>query len=302
MKKTVRFMTTTFLGLGLLMAPAGAADAQKDLPGPIDSLQDLQDTGKMLFKMADENNDGQISQQEAIDTGNLIVGGLFFRADADGNGTVSRQELQTIRNQVLAQRPYLRILVMRAQGTQNRAPGADGSNAAARNVGQGVVSLLDSNNDTQIQATELKQLVQTTVQGIFAAGDTNRDGQMSPAEVNAAEVGLARSAAQAAFASADTDGNGQLSQAEYDKAIIAPANAIFRTLDVNGDGQISQQEAQAFERFMTSQLRALHVPEPANSPRRLVESGRAPGEVAPVPNYNATGTRPVPQPTAPAPR
>src|SRR5262245_53875319 len=40
-----------------------------DIPGPIDSVRDLQDTAKMLFKMADTNNDGQISQKEAVDVG-----------------------------------------------------------------------------------------------------------------------------------------------------------------------------------------------------------------------------------------
>ena len=51
-----------------LSAPTARAQAERkagDVPGPIDSLQDLQDTGRMVFKMADTNNDGQISQQEA---------------------------------------------------------------------------------------------------------------------------------------------------------------------------------------------------------------------------------------------
>ena len=46
--------------------------------GPIQNIQDLQDTGKLLFKLADTNNDGQISQKEATDAGNLLVGGFFF--------------------------------------------------------------------------------------------------------------------------------------------------------------------------------------------------------------------------------
>ena len=43
----------------------------------------------MLFKLADTNNDGQISQKEATDAGNLLVGGFFFRADANGDGTLT---------------------------------------------------------------------------------------------------------------------------------------------------------------------------------------------------------------------
>jgi len=282
------------LAVGVLVLPARAADAQKDLPGPIDSLGDLQDSAKMLFKLADDNNDNQISQQEALDVGNLIVGAYFFRADKNGDGTVSKEEMREARDKVVAQKPLLRILWSRARTNDPQAA------ATARNAGQGILSILDSNNDGQIQAAEMRQMVQTSVQSAFAASDTNRDGQLTPSELNAAMAGIARSAVQAAFQQADTDGNGQLSQAEYDKSIVQPANAIFKALDANNDNQLSQQELQAAERILASQIRRLNVPEPANSPRHLIESGRTPGEVAPVPNFNTPGNRPAPG-TAPAP-
>jgi len=281
------------VAMGLLVLPLSvrAADAQPDLPGPIDSLKDLQDTGRMLFKIADGNNDGQISQKEAVDAGNLLVGGFFFRGDANGDGVLSKQELDTARDQLLAQKPYLRVLVQRAK-TADAAEGGQ-AKAAATNAKQGLMSVLDSNSDGNIQATELKQMVQTTVQSGFAAADTNRDGQLSPTEVNAAIVGGARAAAQAAFQTADSDNNGQISRAEFDKALVQPANVIFRMLDINNDGQLSQQEAQTAQRFIANQVRMLNVPEPANSPRRLIESGRRPSEVAPVPNIPANPARPA---------
>src|SRR4051794_28685350 len=64
-------------GLALIAMAATVTAQTRDVPGPIDSLQDLQDTGRMLFKIVDENNDGQISQKEAVDAGNLIAGGFF---------------------------------------------------------------------------------------------------------------------------------------------------------------------------------------------------------------------------------
>jgi len=308
---TFRMVGLSVLALMLVAMPARAADAQKDIPGPIDSLQDLQDTGKMLFKMADENNDGQVSQQEAIDVGNMLVGGVFFSADANGDGTLSTQELQQARDATLAKRPYLRVIAMRARANQGNAaaPGNAGNAAAPGNaagatntVGQGLMALLDSNNDRQVQATELKQMVQTTIQSVFAAADTNRDGQMSPSEVNAALAGAARTAMQASFQRVDSDNNGKISQAEFQKSVVEPANAVFHMIDANGDGQISTQEFQSAQRFLASQARALNMPEPANSPRHLIESGRTPGQVAPVPNFTppAAGARPV-QPVAPAP-
>jgi len=285
------------LAMGLMVLPARADDPKQvvvDLPGPIDSLKDLQDTGKMIFMMADDNKDGQISQQEAMDVGNQIVGGLFFRADKDGNGIVSKEEGQQARETVLQQKPILRILLQRAQARQPQAT------ATARNAEQGFMSLIDTNSDGQIQATEVKQLVQTTVQSIYSMADTNRDGQMSPSEVNAALAGAGRSAIQAAFKQADTDGNGQLSQAEYDKAIVAPANMVFALFDANNDGQISPQEFQAAERALATQLRKFNVPEPANSPTNLIGSGRRPAEVAPVPNFTAPAPAPAPRPVQPA--
>jgi len=296
---TLRSLGLGMLALGFLVLPARADDKDKkvvvDLPGPIDSLEDLQDTGKMLFMMADTDKDGQISQQEAIDAGNLIVGGYFFRADKDGNGSVSKEEADQAREALMARRPLLRVIIQRAQAKDPKVT------AATRNAQQGAMSLLDTNNDGQIQGAEVKQAVQTTVQSVYAVADTNRDGEMSPSEVNAAVAGAARSMVQAMYQKADTDGNGQLSQAEYDKAIVEPANVVFLVLDANNDGQLSPQEFQAAQRALASQLRRLNLPEPANSPRNLIESGRTPAQAAPVPNFIPPGARPAQPQPAPAP-
>ncbi len=101
------------LALGIAVVVPGRVMAQHqpagDLPGPIDSIQDLQDTAKILFKMADTNNDGQISQKEAVDAGNLIVGGFFFRADANGDGVLSPEEARAARDTLFRQQPLLRV-------------------------------------------------------------------------------------------------------------------------------------------------------------------------------------------------
>ncbi len=281
------------VGLGLVTL-AGTASAQtKDLPGPIDSLQDLQDTGRMIFKAVDENNDGQISQKEAVDAGNLGIGGLFFRADANGDGMVTQDEARQARDTFLAQKPMVRFLMQRAQ-TAKPQPNAGTPNPAAIFMG-----LIDSNNDKQLQATEVRQAVQTAVQGLFAAADTNRDGFMSPVEVNAAIAGAVKAAQQASFQAADGDNNGQISKEEFNKALTDPANAAFQVLDANGDGQLSQQELQQAGKMIEGQVRRTMLPEAPNSARNLINSGKRPEEVAPVPNIAIPG-RPVIAP-APAP-
>jgi hypothetical protein len=273
----------------------------QNIPSPVEALRDLQNAGRMAFMMADVNHDGQVSLQEAIDANNLIVGGFFFRADADGNGSVSPEESRAVTDRYLNANPWIKYIVTTVRSQMRQKTGQTSSNPT--NPIQGVALLLDSNNDKQIQASELRQLVQTVTQSVFAAADTNRDGQMSPSEMNAAVAGGVRAAAQASFQQADADRNGQLSRDEFDKAIVEPANVIFQVVDLNHDGQISQQEAQQIQNAILNRIRTAQLPEPANSPTNLLESGRLPREAAPVPNFATpnTGGNQNRQQNAPAP-
>jgi Ca2+-binding EF-hand superfamily protein len=270
MRKLLAFGAVA-LALGLSALPASAQVPQQkpgDLPGPIDNIQDLQDTGRMLFKLADENNDGQISQKEATDAGNLLVGGFFFRADKDGNGTLTQDEAREAREAFLSSKPWLRYVVETARA--NRPQGANAT--ANQNLLASVAGAFDTNNDKQLQASELRAAVQTAVQGGFAAADTNRDGQLSQRVETAGAAGVARQAAQASFRQADSDGNGQISQAEFEKAIIEPARVAFKVMDLNHDGQISQEEAQTARQVVISKLRSMNLPEASNSPRNAINS------------------------------
>jgi len=297
------------LALGLMILPSAVrAQANRDagraqehremdlanLPSPMEALRNIQNTGRMVFMMADVNHDGQVSMQEATDLNNLLVGGLFFRADADGNGVVSPEEARAVTGRYLDANPWMKYVVgtIRAQARQkngqNNSNQPNGGNQG--NPFQGLAAILDTNNDRQVQASELRQLVQTATQSMFAAADTNRDGQMSPSEVNAAVAGGLRAIAQASFQQAATDNNGQLSREEYDKAIVEPAHMVFQVLDLNHDGQISQQEAQQAQRGVISQVRMMRLPEPANSPTNLIESGRLPREAGQVPTFSTPNT------------
>jgi len=285
------------LSLGLTIVAATAQEPVQrksgDIPGPIDSLEDLQDTGRMVFKMADENNDGQISQKEAVDAGNLLVGGFFFRADKNGDGVLSADEARDAREAFLSSKPWVRYALGTAKA-QLQKDGANKNNSQNQNMLATLAGTFDTNNDKQLQGTELRQAVQTVVQGGFAAADTNRDGQLSPAEVNAAIAGSGRQVAQATFQQADTDNDGSISQAEFEKAIQEPARVAFAVMDLNHDGKLSQQEAQTARQLLGSRLRQMNVPEASNSPRNQINSaigsqnqpgqqGGQQGQPAPVP-------------------
>ena len=283
--KTFSVICTGFVAFGLWAAPAQAQQPRPhragDVPGPIDSIDDLQDSARMIFKLADENNDGQISQKEAVDAANLAVGGFFFRADQNGDGVLSRDEARAARESFLNTKPWLRYVVETAKTAK---PAAGATRMQPSNVLAALAGTFDSNNDKQLQATELRQAVQTAVQGEFALADTNRDGQLSPSELNASVAGVGRQVAQSVFQQADTDGNGQISQAEFEKAVIEPARVAFKVMDLNHDGQISPDESQTARRVLMSRVRSLNFPEPANSPRHQLDRALGnPTEPAPAP-------------------
>jgi len=296
-----RFLMYGAMALGLAGLFPGNGRAQDrpagDLPGPIDSIQDLQDTAKMLFKMADTNNDGQISQKEAIDVGNLLVGGFFFRADANGDGVLTPEEARAARDQLFQQQPLLRYVLQKAKANNGDAqigaatqpaqqPGDVARNLAA-NPARTIGSLLDVNRDQKIEASELRQAVQQSVQTLFTIADANQDGLLSPAELNRAVGEAARTAVQMTFQAADSDRNGALSQAEFDKALTEPAHAVFRVLDGNNDGQISLDELQRAQQIITQQIQRLSMPETNGTRRGQFPQGSAigqPTQVAPSPS------------------
>jgi Ca2+-binding EF-hand superfamily protein len=271
------------LALGIAVLPGkvmAQAHEQGDLPGPIDSVKDLQDTAKMLFKMADTNNDGQISQKEATDVGNLLVGGFFFRADTNGDGVLEPQEAQAAREQLFQQQPLLRYVLQKAkpQNAPAAAPGGIGqpgqlTQNIAANPAQAIGNLLDTNHNQKIEAAELRQAVQQGVTMLFQVADANQDGQLSPTELNRAVGQAAQLATQIAFQTADTDRNGAISMEEFDKALTEPAHAAFRVLDANNDGQLSVDELRRAQQIIANQIIRLQVPDAANSPLRQIQGG-----------------------------
>jgi Ca2+-binding EF-hand superfamily protein len=279
-----RFLMSGAMVLGVSGLFSGNLLAQShkagDVPGPIDSLADVQDTAKMLFKLADTNNDGLISQKEAVDAGNLLVGGFFFRADTNGDGTLTPEEARAAKESLLSQQPLLRYIMEKAKPTTNGNVSQVGT-AGQPSVGnpnpiQAVRNMLDSNRDQKIEASELRQAVQSGVQTLFTIADANQDNQLSPSELNRAVGEAARTVVQAAFQTADMDHNGALSMAEFDKALTEPAHAAFRVLDGNNDGQISLEELQKAQQIITDQIQRLRVPEAGNSLRNQIQTGTLP--------------------------
>lgn len=90
----------------------------------------------------------------------------------------------------------------------------------------------------------------------FAAMDTNHDGFLSPAEIQAAQENdrqkvqaAARAKLAAEFKQLDTNHDGQLSLQEFEAIAVVRANAtpqqIFQQFDTNHDGKVSAAEFKA---------------------------------------------------------
>jgi len=316
MRRNIGIRGAMMFGLATLASATSYGDDKKDVvPGPINSFSDLQDTANLVFKLADTNNDNQISQKEAVDAGNLLVGGFFFRADVNGDGVLTEQEAQQARESLFAQQPLLRFVLERAKPTnaaqgnqaQNVQPIVAGTANDPRNVARSLAvdplrtieNLLDTNRDQKIEATELRQAVQTGVSTLYLMADTNQDGQLSPYELNDAVGEIAKSGVQSVFQAADADRNNMLSMDEYDKALAEPAHAVFRVLDANADNQLSLDELQRAEQIIADQIARLRVPEASNSMTNQLQGGR---RTAYKPAQTNQPVSPAPAPAAPAPR
>jgi len=161
----------------------------------------------------------------------------------------------------LNQRPLLRFVFQRTE----QETAQQGQKANIDQARQNIMNAVDSNHDGSLDATELRQAVQTGVQSLFLTADRSGDGQLDPSELNGAVIEVGRAGLQAAFQTADADKNGAVSREEFDKAIVNPANVVFRVIDANNDGQITNEELRTGIQVLARELKSLKVPEPTNS-------------------------------------
>jgi Ca2+-binding EF-hand superfamily protein len=283
--------SNTFVVVSMIVASFltnARADEKKHATTPSDKLTELRDAAKAGFKLVDSNNDGLISQKEAVDAGNMLVGGFFFRADANGDGKLTKEEAKQARENLLNQRPLLRFIFERTE----QETAQQGDKEKIDQVGRNLMNTVDTNHDGSLDAAELRQAVQTGVQSLFLTADRNGDGQLDTSELNGAVVEVGRAGIQAAFQTADADKNGAVSRDEFDKAILKPANVIFRLVDANNDGQLTKEELRTGAQLLLHELKNLEVAEPANSLPDQIQKAIEAGP--------AVTTAPAPATTAPA--
>lgn len=159
------------------------------------------------FQQIDTNGDGVISPAEANAYPPLAQN--FRRVDSNGDGNINPNEWKA------------------ATTFLSPTPGFDA---------------YDLNGDGFITEQEADSAPQGGLQSMFDDVDADGDGNISPAEFNAATVNLLKGIS---FDSLDTDHDGAVSKDEAQKNLLLWSN--FGRVDLNGDGQISRQEYQQFE-------------------------------------------------------
>lgn len=239
-----------------------ASGQAADIFCPNFAVQGLQDEAGRLFQMADTNQDGQLSKQEAIGASNFIVGGFFFRADADADGTVTPEEARAARRELTAQMPRLGVLLQGIRGATGQSPF------------QGVAQMLDVDYGKPLNIREMREAVQKAVDAAFVVADGDRNANITLAEARGAVAESARTLGRLAFAASDTDKDGRLSQPEFEAAIVVPARAAFAMVDTNRSGTLSPEEAREAVLLLMNQLGAGSA---------MVQQVRAPGTPAPGP-------------------
>lgn len=192
---------------------------------------EVEETASRLVEMADINGDGRVSKEEAQSMTSFVVGGFFFRADADGNGVVTPQEGRQARVELMNQHPEIASLLRTVRTTTGQSPFAT------------LANLVDVEYGQPLTITEARDAARGAVNDLFSVVDTNKDGMITAAEARSAAWDGARAVGRAAFQAADTDRNGTLSEEELQAAMRTAATAAFKLSDANNDGKLTEEEA-----------------------------------------------------------
>ena len=104
----------------------------------------------------------------------------------------------------------------------------------------------DADNDGVVTRQEAQAFPRLS--GDFDAADTNKDGKLDAAEMNAHRERMKvemRAKADERWKAADKDGDGAISRAEAEVSMPRMAES-FKTFDANADGKVSRDEMHNF--------------------------------------------------------
>jgi hypothetical protein len=221
--------------------------------GGLASCQPSNEVGAIVTRwidLADADGNRQISRREAQSFTNFVIGGFFFRADADGNGVVSPDEGRAARSEFLSQYPSLAALLSQARSMTGASPF------------KAVADMVDVQYGKPLGADDARLAARGALDDLFRVADDDNDGTITPAEARAASWQGARALGAHMFRSADQNGDGRLDMAEFQRAVDSTTRVAFEASDLNDNGTLTQQEAAA---ALGGVVRRLGIPAPVKA-------------------------------------
>ncbi len=185
-----------------------------------------------IAQMADTNADGEVAKAEAMALANFALGGAFFRADGDGDGTVTPEEGRVIRAQLVQRYPELEALVLAAR-------------ASGRKTFALPASLGDIEYGKPLAISDVRAAAGALVDDLFAVADKNKNGAINMGEARAISLEGARALGSAAFEKTDKNKDGGLSPEELSELVQAPLRQAFGLADLDENGRLSAAETTA---------------------------------------------------------
>lgn len=166
---------------------------------------------KKGHKMLDKDGDGTVS----LDEFSQRAGRWFARADANGDDTVTLEELKSTAKTMRGKR-----------GRQGKGKGERG-----RDKGK-LLKAADTDQDGQITKAEM----QAQRAAMFDKIDTDGDGVLTEADHDGRKGPMGKRGVRW-----DVDEDGKVTKAEF----VAGADRVFERLDANGDNVIAEDELSA---------------------------------------------------------
>jgi Ca2+-binding EF-hand superfamily protein len=194
------------------------------------------------FTAADANGDGRVDRKEADERANFLVGGLFFQADLDKNGVLSKDEMSRYAHSIAQSAPELASALSAF------------ADVAGSDALQDMTGRLGVKPGDELSVAEAQQAASRAVAALFAAADRDQDGVLTREELHQKVRVWTAAAGQRAFAEADTNGDGVLSQDEFEVAMIGPLRSAFATADTDHNGQLSPEEMRTAVRLLADQV------------------------------------------------
>lgn len=242
-------------------------------------------TASLLTIPAFANQDGVSTRHDPMSRAQMEnrIAERFFAADADGSGTISREEAAARRAARQTERQARRFGRMDSDGNgeislaeRDAAHAArNDRHAAHRGAHRGAMIAEESNMRARLTAEEMSQLPEGAIQTppptsqsrramraerhnqAWSAADTDGNGALNANEFSAMHAARAerrRAHRTGRFDRIDTDNDGQLTLSEVSTRPLA----MFERADADNDGMVTRAERRSARRAMRAERRTRH--------------------------------------------